>query len=160
MSTVLSQSKRFYTTIDQYPTLYDFLAITQEDLIQWEYHLDNPNMSTNLKIFQPTLLPPLYSGEMSHHMHDSGECIDSSACHTIIMTSLSVCQSHDLSVCHTIIMTSPSICQSHDSSVCHTINMTSPSVCQSYDSSVCHTTTQQVCLYVSHITHLSVIPSS
>ena len=33
MSTLLLWSKRFYTTIVQYPTLYDFLAITQEDLI-------------------------------------------------------------------------------------------------------------------------------
>ena len=33
MSTLLLWSKRFYTTIGQYPTLYNFLAITQEDLI-------------------------------------------------------------------------------------------------------------------------------
>ena len=33
MSTLLSWSKRFYTTIGQHPTLYDYLAITQEDLI-------------------------------------------------------------------------------------------------------------------------------
>ena len=73
MSTLLSWSKRFYTTIRQHPTLYDFFAITQEDLIRWEYHLDNPNTIVNLKIFQPTLLPPpLYSSEVSHHMCDSG----------------------------------------------------------------------------------------
>ena len=33
ISTLLLWSKRFYTTIGQYPNLYDFLAITQEDLI-------------------------------------------------------------------------------------------------------------------------------
>ena len=33
MSTLLLWLKRFYTTIGQYPTLYDFLTITQEDLI-------------------------------------------------------------------------------------------------------------------------------
>ena len=57
MSTLLLWSKRLYTTIGQYPTLYDFLAITQEDLIQWEYHLDNLNTSVNPRIFQSTLLP-------------------------------------------------------------------------------------------------------
>ena len=83
MSTLLLWSKRFYTTIGQYPTLYDFLTITQEDLIQWEYHLDNPNTSVNLKIFRPTPPPPpVYLGEVSHHMHDSGESNDSSICHT------------------------------------------------------------------------------
>ena len=51
MSTLLLWSKRFYTTIGQYPTLYDFLTITREDLIQWEYHLDNPNTSVNPKFF-------------------------------------------------------------------------------------------------------------
>ena len=49
--------ERFYTTIGQYPTLYDFLAITREDLIQWEYHIDNPNTSVNPRIFRSTLLP-------------------------------------------------------------------------------------------------------
>ena len=57
-------------------------------------------MCATLKIFLPTLLPPLYSGEMSHHMHDSGESPDVSICHTISnMTSLSICQLHDSSVC-------------------------------------------------------------
>ena len=68
MSTLLLWSKTFYTAIGQFPTLYDFLAITQEDLIQWEYHLDNPNMNVNPRIFRSTLLPPpLYSGEVLHH---------------------------------------------------------------------------------------------
>ena len=60
-----------------------------------------PNTSVKPKFFQPTLLPPpLYSGEMSHHMHDSGESPDVSVCHTIsYMTSPSVCQLHDSSVC-------------------------------------------------------------
>ena len=33
MSTLLLFLKRLHTTIGQYPTLYNFLAITQEDLI-------------------------------------------------------------------------------------------------------------------------------
>ena len=60
MSTPILWSKTFYTTIGQYPTLYDYLAIMQEDLICCEYHLDNPNTSVNPKIFQSTLiLPPI-----------------------------------------------------------------------------------------------------
>ena len=50
MSTLILWSKTFYTTIGQYPTLYNYLAITQEDIIHWEYHLDNPNTSVNPKI--------------------------------------------------------------------------------------------------------------
>ena len=73
MSTLLMWLKIFCTTIGQYPTLYDLLTISQEDLIQWEYHLDIPNASVNPKKFQPTLLPPhVYLGEVSHHMCDSG----------------------------------------------------------------------------------------
>ena len=69
MSTLLLWSKRFYTTIGQHPTLYNFLAITQEDLIQWEYHLDNPNMSVNLKFFLINTTTPttvLWRGVTSH----------------------------------------------------------------------------------------------
>ena len=87
--------------------------ISWEDLICWEYHLDNPNMSVNPKIFQSTLiLPPMYSGEMLHHMHDSGEANNSSVCHTSHTTCPSVCQSCQLSICHTTNTTCPSICQS------------------------------------------------
>ena len=50
MSTLILWSKTFYTTIGQYPTLYNYLAITQEDIIHWEYHLDDPNTSANPKI--------------------------------------------------------------------------------------------------------------
>ena len=32
--------KTFYATSDQNPALYNFLAITQDELILWEYHLD------------------------------------------------------------------------------------------------------------------------
>ena len=93
MSTLLWWSKRSYTTIGQYPTLYDFLTITGEDLIRWEYHLGNPNMSVNLKMFQPTLLPPPVDlGEVSHHMRDSGESNNLSICHTTNMMCPSVCQ--------------------------------------------------------------------
>ena len=74
MGTPILWSKTFYTTIGQYPTLYDYLAIMREDLIHWEYHLDNPNTSVKPNIFRSTLIPPsLYPGEVSHHMHDSVE---------------------------------------------------------------------------------------
>ena len=51
MGTQILWSKTFYTTIGQYPILYDYLVITQVDLIHWEYHLDNPNTSVNPKFF-------------------------------------------------------------------------------------------------------------
>ena len=130
MSTLILQSKTFYTTIGQYLTLYKFLTITQEVLIHWEYHLDNPNMSVNLKIFRSTLiLPQMYSGEVSHHMCDSGESNDSSISHTTHKTCLYICQLHQPSVFHTTNMMCPSVCQSHQPSVSHTINATHPSVC-------------------------------
>ena len=121
MSTLILWSKTFYTTTGQYPTLYDYLAITREDLIRWEYHLDNPNISVRPNIFRSTLIPPLvYCGEVSHHMRDSIETYESSVCHTTNMTCPSVCQSHQPSVCYTTNMTRPSVCQSHQPSVCHT----------------------------------------
>ena len=43
--------KTFYNTIVQYPTPYDFLAITGDELILWEYHLDNPNRCAKPNIF-------------------------------------------------------------------------------------------------------------
>ena len=43
LSTLMLWLKTFYPTIGQFPTLYDFLAITPNELILWEYHLDNPN---------------------------------------------------------------------------------------------------------------------
>ena len=102
--------KSFYTTIGQYPTLYDFLTITPKDIFCWEYDLAYPKCAKP-KIFQRTVLPtPLYewttsvdppkSLEVLHHMCDSGESPDVSICHTTsTMTSLPVCQLHDLSVC-------------------------------------------------------------
>ena len=51
LSTLILWLKTVYTTIGQYPTPYDFLAITQGELILWEYHLDNPNMCVKLNIF-------------------------------------------------------------------------------------------------------------
>ena len=141
MGTLILWSKTFYTTIGQYPTLYDYLAIMQEDLICWEYHLDNPNTSVDPKNFRSTLiLPPVYSAEVSHHMHDSVETYDSLVCHTTNMMCLSICQSHQLSVCHTTNMTCPSICQSCQPSDHHTIDANHPSVCQPHESPVHHTT--------------------
>ena len=70
----------------------------------------NPNKCSKPKIFQTTVLPaslykwtlsvdPPKSGEVSHHMHDSGESPDVSICYTTSsMNSLSLCQSHDSSV--------------------------------------------------------------
>ena len=40
--------ENFYTTIGQYPTLYDFLAITPEDIYCWEHiptNVLNPRFS-------------------------------------------------------------------------------------------------------------------
>ena len=101
LSTLVLLSKHFLTTIGQYPTLYDFLAIAPKEISHWEYYLTYPNKCVKLNIFFPTLLPPsLYSGEMLHHMPDSGESLHVSVRHTINnMTSPSICQSHDLSVC-------------------------------------------------------------
>ena len=83
MSTLILWSKTFYTTIGHYPTLYNYLAIMREDLIRWEYHLDNPNTSVNPKKIRSTVLsPPGYSGEVPHHMHDSVETYNSLVCHT------------------------------------------------------------------------------
>ena len=48
-------------------------------------------------------------------MNVSGESLDVSVCHTVNMTSLSVCQLHDLSVCQS----------NHDS----TWNSVHPSIC-------------------------------
>ena len=166
MSTLLLWLKTFYTTIGQYPTLYDFLAITQEDLICWEYHLDNPNMSVNPKLFQSTLiLPPMYSGEMSHHMCDSGESNNSSICHTTNKTCLSICQSCQPSICHTTNKICPSICQSRQLSVSHIIKMTCPSICQIYILSVHHTimmtspSVHQSYITSDHCTNLTTSPS-
>ena len=140
MSTLILWSKTFYTTTGQYPTLYDYLAITREDLIRWEYHLDNPNISVRPNIFRSTLIPPLvYCGEVSHHMRDSIETYESSVCHTTNMTCPSICQSHQPSVCHTTNMTRPYVCQSRESPVRHTTKAACQSVCQAYPTPVRHT---------------------
>ena len=150
MSTLILWTKTFYTTIGQYSTLYDFLAIMREDLIRWEYHLDNPNTNVNPIIFQSTLLPPpVYSGEVSHNMHHSGESNEPSVCHTTNMTCLSICQLHKMSFCHTTNMMCPSICQSCQPSVSHTVKMTCPSVCQPHESPVSHTTMMTSLLKIS-----------
>ena len=141
--------KKFYTTIGQYPILYNFLIIAHKDITHLNYYLTYLNKCVKPKLFQSTLLPPpLYSGEMSHHMHDSGESNNPSVCHTFNMTSPSICHSRQTSVHHTVKMISPSLCQSHDLSVCHTVNTTSPSLCQSQSLSACHTintTSPSVC---------------
>ena len=168
MSTLILWSKTFYTTTGQYPTLYDYLAITREDLIRWEYHLDNPNISVRPNIFRSTLIPPLvYCGEVSHHMCDSIKTYESSVCHTTNMTCPSICQPHESPVRHTTTTTCPSVCQAYTTPVRHAVMMTSPSVrqpsstsdhhtdvttspsvCQSHDTSVRHamiTTSLSVC---------------
>ena len=131
MSTLILWSKTFYTTIGQFLTLCDYLAITQEDLICWEYHLDNPNISVNPNFFRSTLiLPPVYSGEVSYHMHDSVKTCNSLVCHTTHKTCPSICQSRELSVCHTTNMMCLSVCQSCQLSDHRTVDANSLSVCQ------------------------------
>ena len=49
--TLILWLKSFYTTISQYPTLYNILAITKDELILWEYYLDNPNTCAKPKFF-------------------------------------------------------------------------------------------------------------
>ena len=44
LSTLILWLKSFYTTIGQYPTLYDFLAIAPEEISHWKYYLMYPNM--------------------------------------------------------------------------------------------------------------------
>ena len=68
MSTLILWLKTFYTTIGQYPTLYNYLAIMQEDLICREYHLDNPNTSVNpnFSIYINTSTSILCGGVASH----------------------------------------------------------------------------------------------
>ena len=101
---------------------------------------------------------------MLHHLCNSGESLDLSVCHTINMTSLSICQSTELSVCHMINMTSLSICQSPESLVCHTIITTSPYICQLHDSSVCQpkhdSTWNSTCLSVCSLSVPSIQPSA
>ena len=109
MSILISWSKTYYTTIGQYPTLYDYLAIMREDVIRWEYHLDNPNSVVNPKIFRSTLLPPsVYPGEVSHHMHDSAE--------TCMRLPRLSCHRYYTSIRHTPNMTHPYVCQSRQTS--------------------------------------------
>ena len=118
----------FFTTIGQYPTLYDFLAIAPKDIFHWEYYVAYPNICVKPDVFQPALLPAsLYTGEVLHHMHDSGESPDVSVCHTISS------------------MTSPSICPSH--SLCVNTNMVPPGICLSISMSVVHS----ICRTISYI---------
>ena len=149
MSTLILWSKIFYTTIGHYPTLYDYLDIKREELLFLRLeHLLPPNISVNLKPFRSTLkVPPVYCGEMPHHMRDSIEtcmrlpCLschryNMSVCHTPLVTCLSVCQSHQPSVCHTTNLTRPYVCQSRQTSDHCTVDATGPSVCQPHHTSV------------------------
>ena len=57
-----------------------------------------------------------------YHMHDSGESLDVSVCHTVNTTSPSACQSHDLFVCQPKCDSSwnsisPSVCPSSAQSI-------------------------------------------
>ena len=51
MFSTLLWLRTFYTIIGQYPTLYDFLAITPEEISCWNYYLTYPNKCVKLKIF-------------------------------------------------------------------------------------------------------------
>ena len=145
MSTLMLWSKIFYTNIGQYPTLYDFLDIKREELLLLRLeHLQPPNTSVLLQLifYRYTLkLPPVYCGEVSHHMRDSIETCESSVCHTTNMTCPSVCQSNPQSGCHTTNMTRPCVCQSRHPSDHRTVHAIDPSICQPHESPVRHTTT-------------------
>ena len=51
LSTLLLWSKLFYTTIGQYPTLYNFLAIALKEISCWNYYIMHPNKFVKLNIF-------------------------------------------------------------------------------------------------------------
>ena len=51
LSTPSLWSKTFYTTIGQYPTLYNFLAIVPKEISHWKYYLMYPNKCVRLNIF-------------------------------------------------------------------------------------------------------------
>ena len=69
MSTLILWSKTFHTTSGQYPTLYNYLAITQEELICWVYHLDNPNTSVNPKfLIYTTISTFVLGGGVASHV--------------------------------------------------------------------------------------------
>ena len=51
LSTLILKQKTFYTTIGQYPTLYNFLAITPEEISCWNYYLLYPNKCAKQNIF-------------------------------------------------------------------------------------------------------------
>ena len=85
LSTQLMWSKTFYTTIGQYSTLYNFLAITQDELILCEYHLDNPN----------TCATPKFS-DLHYYQH---HCTQGRCCITcMIQVNSKMCLSVKLSV--------------------------------------------------------------
>ena len=47
LSVLILWLKNFYTTIGQYPTIYDLLAITQEEISHWKCYLTYPNKCAN-----------------------------------------------------------------------------------------------------------------
>ena len=51
LSTVILRLKTFYTTFGQYPTLYDFLAITPKEVSHWKYYLAYHNKCVKPNIF-------------------------------------------------------------------------------------------------------------
>ena len=51
LSTLLLWLKTFYTTIGQYPDLYDFLAITPKEISNWDYYLSYPKKHAKLQFF-------------------------------------------------------------------------------------------------------------
>ena len=51
LSTLLLWLKTFYTTIGQYPTLYDLMAIASEEISCWNYYLMYPNKCAQPKLF-------------------------------------------------------------------------------------------------------------
>ena len=92
MSTLLLWSKYFYTTIGPYSTLYDFLAITPKDIPHLDYYQTSQQMFETKTFLTYSITTTCVLGEVSHHMHESGESDDMSVCHTTNKTCPSVCQ--------------------------------------------------------------------
>ena len=59
VSTIILWLKDFYTACGQYLTLYNFLAISCNDLCNWEQSLENPYECPKPNLFRHTVVPAL-----------------------------------------------------------------------------------------------------
>ena len=67
MSTLLLWLKNFYTTIGQYPTLYDFLSIAPEDITHLNHCLVYPMCETESFLTYSTTTTGVLGGGVSLH---------------------------------------------------------------------------------------------